>query len=104
MSYSIDLKKRVVDYRLGNHTIKETSEAFQIGTTTVKSWVKEFISTGELRSENNSSKRTFKKINPAKLKNYINQHNDLFLKEIAAQFSCSINTCCESPEKAQNHT
>jgi hypothetical protein len=25
--YSIDLKKRVVDYRLGKHTIKVTSEA-----------------------------------------------------------------------------
>jgi len=97
--YSVDLKKRVVDYRLDNHTVKETCEAFQVGSTTVKTWYKEFISTGELRSEYDSSKRTFKKINPAELRDYIKQYKDPFLKEIAAHFSCSITPVARALKK-----
>lgn len=97
--YNIDLKQRVVDFRLDNHTIKETCETFKVGSTTVKTWVKEFISTGELRSEYDSSKRTFKKINPAELRDYIKQHNDSFLKEIAAHFSCSITPVARALKK-----
>ena len=39
---SIDLKKRVADYRLANHTLKETAERYKVGTTSIKRWVKEF--------------------------------------------------------------
>ena len=93
--YSIELKNRVVSYRLNNHTIKETSDIFKIGTTTVKKWVKEFISTGTLRSNYNISNRKFKKINPDELKDY----KDPFLKEIASHFSCGITAVKKALKK-----
>ena len=35
MSYSIDLRERVVKYRLGGHTIKETCKVFGVGNYAV---------------------------------------------------------------------
>jgi len=89
---SIDLKKRVVEYRLNNHTLKETSETFQIGTTIIKKWIKEFQKTGTFKEKYDSSNRTFKKIDPTKLSKYIEKYNDAFLYEIADSFSCSKNS------------
>ena len=40
--YSKEFKERVIKYRIEkHHTIEETSKTYEIGTTTVKRWVKE---------------------------------------------------------------
>ena len=86
--YSLDYKKRVVEYRLENHTTKETAEIFKIGTTTVNKWVKELKVTGELKARYDSSNRTFKKIDPEKFKEYLRKNSDAFQKEMALHFNC----------------
>ena len=89
--YSKEFKKRVIKYRIEkHHTIEETSKTYEIGTTTVKRWVKEYQINGSIRSEYDSSTRKYKKINPEELKKYIKENNDKYLREIAEIFSCSI--------------
>ena len=89
--YSKEFKERVIKYRIEkHHTIEGTSKTYEIGTTTVKRWVKEYQINGSIRSEYDSSTRKYKKINPEELKKYIKENNDKYLKEIAEIFSCSI--------------
>ncbi|MDE6020105.1 MAG: transposase [Ruminococcus sp.] len=87
MSYSIDLRERVVKYRLGGHTIKETCEVFGVGNYAVSKWVKQYKETGDL--SNKPLNRGFKKIDPEKLKAYISAHPDAYQREIAEVFGCS---------------
>ena len=90
--YSVDLKERVIRYRIEEkHTIKQTSETYKISEITIRRWSKIYKETGCIRSEYDSSKRKYKKINPEKLKKYITENKDKFLKEIAKEFSCSIS-------------
>ena len=42
MRYSIDLRERVVTYRLAGHMIKETCEVFGVGNYAVSKWVKQY--------------------------------------------------------------
>lgn len=87
MSYSIDLRERVVKYRLEGHTIKETCEVFGVGNYAVSKWVKQYKETGDL--SNKPLNRGFKKIDPEKLKAYISEHPDAYQKEMAEVFGCS---------------
>ena len=86
MSYSKDLRERVVKYRLSGHTIKETSEVFGIGMYSVSQWVKKYKETGDL--SNKPLNRGFKKIDPEKLKAYIAEHPDDTQQEVATVFGC----------------
>ena len=81
--YSKDLKERAVKYR-SNHTQKETSEAFGISTHAIKSWVKQQREQGNL--DRKPKKRSWRKIEPEKLRAYIKEHPDAFSHEIAAEF------------------
>lgn len=87
MGYSIDLRKRAVAYRQEGHTIAETSRVFGIGTDTLNRWMKQYRETGDLSPK--PLNRTFKKIDPVKLKEVIKEHPDAMLQEIAEQFGCS---------------
>ena len=98
--YSVDLKKRVIKYRIERkHTIKQTSQTYEISPMTVRRWTKEYKETGCIRSEYDSSTRKYKKINPEELKKYIKENNDKFLKEIAQKFSCSISGIKKAMDK-----
>lgn len=88
MSYSKDLKERVVKYYKSGHTLKETKEVFEVGINTISQWVKKYEETGDL--SNKPVKRKFKKIDPEKLILFLEKNPDAFLKEIAQEFKCSI--------------
>ena len=87
MAYDEKYRIRVVEYRKEGHTIEETAKIFKIGETTIKRWIKKYDETGEIKD--NPKKRTFKKIDPLKLEEYIDKHPDAFLSEIAIHFNCS---------------
>ncbi len=87
MSYSKDLRERVVKYRLAGYTIKETCEVFGVGNYAMSKWVKQYKETGDL--SNKPLNRGFKKIDPEKLKAYISEHPDAYQKEMAEVFGCS---------------
>jgi transposase len=87
MRYSIDVRKKVMNYLDKGHTIKETSEVFDVGTTTIKRWKRLRAESGSL--EHRTHKRTCSKICPDRLVAYISEHPDSFLIEIAAIFNCT---------------
>ena len=87
MAYEIKYRTRAVEYRKEGNTIKQTCEIFKIGESTLKSWVRKYDETGEIKDK--PRKRTFKKIYPAKLEAHIEARPDDYLSEIAKVFSCS---------------
>ena len=87
MGYSKDFKERAVEYRLEGHTVAETSKIFGIGTNTLNRWLRQYKETGDLSKK--PLNRTFKKIDPVKLKAFLKEHPDAILKEIAEQFDCT---------------
>jgi transposase len=87
MSYSEDLRKKVIDYIHSGHTQKSAQNVFKIGSTTIKRWLKQFKETGSLK--NKPLNRSHKKINPDTLFEYVTKHPDAYLREIAEHFNCS---------------
>ncbi len=87
MSYSVDLRKKVIEYKLTRHTIKETNKIFGVGTTTISNWIKKFRESGDLR--NKKLERKAKKLPKEELKKYVKEHPDAYQREIAEFFNCS---------------
>jgi transposase len=87
MAYEERYRKRAIEYREEGHTLKETAKVFKIGTATIGNWEKQYKQTGSLKKK--PLNRSFKKIDPEKLKAYIEQHPDAYLSEMAQEFSCS---------------
>ena len=86
MIYDTQYRQRVVDFLKEGHTQAEAKAIFKVGLTTIKRWVKQHKEVGHLRKK--TLNRGFKKIDPARLKMYVESHPDAYLKEIAAEFKC----------------
>lgn len=97
MSYPEIFRKRALEYRNRDHTLKETEEAFKININTIREWENRLQEEGNL--QNRPLNRSFKKIDPKKLKEYVDNHPDAFLKEIAVEFNCSINAVSKALKK-----
>lgn len=87
MSYPVKYRERTIEYRKEGHTLKETSETFKVSISTIRKWEKQLKEEGNL--ENKPLNRGFKKIDPEKLKKFVEEHPDAYLKEIAKEFNCS---------------
>ena len=83
MAYSMDLRKKVIEYRK-SHTLEETYNTFHISKTTILDWEKLYENTGSL--EKRALNRSYKKIAPVKLAKYVVENPDHCLNEIAAHF------------------
>ena len=88
MAYSEDFRKRVNEYLDEGHTQREARETFKISMTAINSWRKKYRKTGEIKDEP-PRRKAFKKLDPEKLKIYVNEHPDAYLKEIGEAFGCS---------------
>jgi len=97
MSYSKELRERTVKYYMSGHTLKETSEVFEVGINTISQWVRKYKETGDL--SNKPINRGFKKIDPEKLILFVEKNPDAFLKEIAEEFKCSIEAVRKAMKK-----
>ena len=86
--YDNQVREKVLNYLAKGHTIAETHEVFEIGTTTIKAWKKRYRETGSY--EKKKPNRTHKKLDPVKLRAYVDEHPDSYLREIAEAFNCSI--------------
>ena len=75
-----------VAYYEEGHTLIETGKIFKVGKSTVSAWVKKKKETGDL--SNKPLNRSFKKIDPEKLKAYVKEHPDETQKEMAEAFGC----------------
>ena len=94
MGYSKDLREKAVAYRLKGHTVAETSRIFGIGTDTLNRWLRQYKETGDL--SNKPLNRSFKKIDPEKLKAFVQEHPDATQKEMAEYFQCSAPSICNA--------
>ena len=84
--YDAKYKLRTLAYRNEGHTLAQTSNVFGISINTIRKWEK------KLKEEGNFNRRPiqrrFRKIDPQKLKDYVAEHPDAYLREIAAHFGC----------------
>jgi transposase len=84
MSYSKDLRERVLAYNAAGHTIKETSEVFKVGTTTIKAWKKLLSETNSV--EKKELRRKPRKFESEKLRAYMTENPEATLAQIAREF------------------
>lgn len=89
MSYSEDFRKRTIEYRQEGNTLEKTSKTFKVSITTIRDWEKKLREEGNLKAK--VPNRSFKKIDPEKLRKYIEEKPDAYLREIAQEFGCCIS-------------
>lgn len=86
--YSVDLRKRVLEYIEETKDKTKASQLFKVGIATIYRWIARKTQTGNL--EPSRSKAYKKKIDDQKLIAYLEQHPDHFLSEIAAHFNTTL--------------
>jgi transposase len=89
MHYSVDFRKKVLEYA-NTHTIQETAKTFSISEWAVSAWRKLLKTKGNL--EPAPLNRKPRKLDYEKLKKYIEANPDKYLREIAEEFKCCIET------------
>ena len=87
MSYSRKYRERTIEYRQAGHSLEETHQIFKVSRSTIQKWEKQLKETGSL--EKKELHRSFRKIDPEKLKEYVAEHPDAYQSEMAEEFGCS---------------
>lgn len=85
--YSLDLRIKVIEqYNSGNVTQEEASNIFQIGTSTIKRWLKKYKETGNLLPsyENQGRPSRIDENGLATIKQAINTNNNITLEDLSA--------------------
>ncbi len=87
MAYSVDLRKRVLEYNAEGHTYEETKKVFKVGITTIKEWKRLLSETGSLeKRELNREARLFA---DDELRAYMDENPLAILEDIAKYFGGS---------------
>ena len=89
-SYSFDLRTKVMFYLGVGHTKKEASEVFSVSLKTIYNWLTLQAETGSVKAKAVKSYKP-SKINEKDLKEYIENHPDAYLEEIAVVFKVSVS-------------
>ena len=87
MSYDLKYRHRAIEYWNAGHSVRKTAEVFSVSTRTLQDWKKRLKETGKL--EPKIRRETWRKIDPDRLRKYVEQHPDAYLKEMAEEFNCS---------------
>ena len=87
MSYTKKYRERTKEYRQAGHTLEETHQSFKVSRSTIQKWEKQLKETGDLGKK--ELHRSFRKIDPEKLKAYVAEHPDAYQSEMAEAFGCS---------------
>ena len=87
MSYSRRYRERTIEYRQAGHSLEAPHQVFKVSKSMIQKWEKQLKETGDL--EKKYLHRSFRKINPEKLKAYVAAHSDAYQSEIAEAFGCS---------------
>jgi transposase len=86
MAYSTDLREKVLKYR-ETHSLENTHEVFGISISTIRDWERLKDTNGNVNKR--PLNRTFKKIDPVKLAEFVLENPDAYLSEIGDHFGCS---------------
>ena len=97
MAYETKYRQRTIEYRQEGHTLEETSKIFKVSISTIREWESKLKEKGHL--EKKELNRPHKKLDPQKLTQYISEHPDAYLSEIADCFNCSINAVFKALKK-----
>lgn len=90
--YSIDLRTRVLAYIEGGHTREEACEVFGVSRRTIYNWRKLKSEKGSLcLNRSKGYKRSKYNILEDELREYLGQHPDAYLEELADVFKGSIS-------------
>jgi len=76
-----------MEYLARGHSQRAAAEVFGINPETVNQWHQKYRKTGSL--EKKPHHRTFRKLDPEKLRAYVAEHPDAYLQEIGDAFGCS---------------
>ena len=87
MAYSIDYKKRAVEYKDSGHTFQELRETFGIPSITYYDWKKK-LENGYYDTK--PKRERFRKIDKEKLKQAAAENPDAYLYELAKMFGCTV--------------
>jgi len=87
MAYSMDFRKRAIDYMDEGHTGKELYEAFKIWPSSVSRWRKLFEKTGSLKPDYRETRK--RKIDLNELERALERRPDATLSELARLFDCT---------------
>ena len=87
MSYSLDLRKRVIKYVEDGGTQEEAASIFNVSPKTVTNWVRKKRD-GDLSPKTRLAKP--RKINYDSLRKYIEKHPDAYLREIAEELGVTL--------------
>ena len=87
MVYSLDLRKRALNYIANGGTRLEASKIFGVTIPTLANWLSR-EKQQDLAPKMNGSKPS--KIDNEKLRKYIEEHPDSYLREIAAVFNSTL--------------
>ena len=92
MSYSLDLRERVITFIEEGGSKVDAARIFDVSRNTIYSWLTKKAERGTLKDD--PPKRGWKKINPEALIAYVNQNPDLTLAEYARHFGASAPSVC----------
>lgn len=87
MAYSIDFRRRAIEYMDEGHTVKELYEAFKIYPSSVSRWRELLERTGTLNPEYRETRK--RKIDLNELERAIERKPDATLSELARLFDCT---------------
>lgn len=86
--YSVDLRKRVLEYIEETKDKVKASQLFKVGIATIYRWIARKTQTGSVTPSRKKSYK--KKIDNEKLVAYVTQNPDHFLSEIANHFGTTL--------------
>lgn len=84
--YSIDYRKRAVEYKREGHTFKQLWEAFKIPAETYYRWEKEY---DKGFAKPNTPRTRSRKIDKEALIRAVEERPDAYLRELAEPFGCT---------------
>jgi len=84
--YSIDYRKRAVEYKQEGHTFKELKETFLISSETYYRWVQEYEN-GFPKPK--TPRERSRKIDKQRLRQAVEEKPDAYLSELAELFDCT---------------
>ena len=96
-AYSLDFRKLVVSYVEEGHTQAEAARHFKLHPDTVGRWIKLKKTTGSLRAI--PVPRSPHKLPLKSLEEYVKEHPDAFLREIAEHFGCGKDAVARALKK-----
>jgi len=88
MSYSIDLRERVIAYIEQGGRKLDAARLFDVGRPTIDRWLQLKKETGSLK-DSPLEPRSWRKLCPEALTAYVNANPDAFLSDYAAHFNVS---------------